>query len=214
MGGIHMNVNLRKTIVIAALTLVTPFVAHSQGFERIALGGKASVWSASDLDNFSLVLDGLGGTEVYEMDDNILFGIRPFVRLGLTRHLALELSHEFTFADSSIMVSSGTGIWKPFEETGFELHASICYGQLDWDDPGDFDSAWGWEAGAAYTFPLSPATNLIVGLAYRDLSFDFDPDALLTELSETRPDVLALSISGDKVDAAGFVADIGILVIF
>jgi len=210
-----MKINIKQIAVGVALAVTMPLVAHSQGFERISLGAKAVVWNVSELDDFWVMLEGQGGTEVYELDESVLFGFRPFVRIGLTQELALELSHEFAFGDDAdIMVSSGTGIWRPFGEKGLELHASICYGQFDWDGPGNFDSTWGWEVGGGYSFSLSDSVSLMVGIAYRDISFDYKVDEMLADLVETRPDVAAVSLSEGSVDSAGVVADIGISVTF
>ncbi len=208
-----MKLNIRQVVVVALMVAV-PLIVHSQGPERISLGVKGVVWSAPDLDDFSVTLEGMQGTVVYETDETALFGVRPFVRFGLTQRLALELSHEFGFGDNvDIMVSSGSGIWKPFGESGLELHASICYGQFDWDGPSTFDNAWGWEVGAGYSFKLSRSASLVAGVAYRDLSFDYDVEALMGELAATRPDVL-VGVSEGSADAAGFLADVGVSITF
>jgi hypothetical protein len=210
-----MKVRIKHVIVCMVLTFALPLTVQGQEFERISLGGKVVVWSVPDLDGFWVALDGLRGTERHEIDDNVLYGVRPFLRVGLIRQLALELSHEFAFGDNAdIMVTSGTGIWRPFSSSGLELHASICYGQLDWDGPGNFDSTWGWEAGGGYSFKLFDSVNLVLGVAYRDLSFDYEVDELLLDLVETRPDVATVRYSRDSVDPSGLVADIGIFVTF
>jgi len=209
-----MKLNIKQVVIAVALMATLPLAVQAQGFERISLGGKAVVWGVPDLDSFSLALDGMAGTEIHGIDESVLFGLRPFVRLGLTSELAVELSHEFAFGGEDIMVSSGTGIWRPFGENGLELHASICYGQFDWDGPGSFDSTWGWEAGAGYSFRLTDSASLVVGLAYRNLSFDYEVDELLLDLAETRPDVAVVSFSQESADAAGVVADIGIFITF
>lgn len=210
-----MKSNIKRVIVVAALMVLPALAVHAQGFERVSLGANGVVWGTPDLDDFSLAFESREGNEVYELDESVLFGVRPFVRLGLTRQLAVELSHEFAFGDEAdIMVSSGTGIWRPFGESGLELHGSICYGQLDWDGPGDFDSAWGWEAGGAYTFRISESVYLLAGVAYRDLSFDYRTADLQEELKETRPDVFGVGLSKDSVDSAGVVGSVGVFVTF
>ena len=215
MGGNRMKRIPVTFVAIAVLVFLKPLVARGQGLERISLGAKAAAWIVPDLDDFSLILDGLRGPEVYETDESVLLGIRPFARLGLTQNLALEISHEFAFSgDSDVMVTSGTGIWRPFSRTGLEFHASICYGQFDWNGPGDVDHTWGWEAGASYRLELTESVCLIAGIAYRDLTFDFDVEGLFTDLAETRPDVAVVSFSQESIDASGAVADIGISVRF
>ncbi len=210
-----MKLKIERVIVVAAVMVLPALAVHAQGVERVSLGANGVVWGMPDLNDFSLAFQTAGATEVYELDQSVVFGVRPFVRFGVTRQLAVELSHEFAFGDdANIMVSSGTGIWRPFGESGLELHASICYGQLDWDGPGDFDSAWGWEAGGAYTFRVSESVYLLAGVAYRDLSFDYNTAALLTDLEETRPDVLAIDLSKGSADAAGVVGSVGVFVTF
>jgi hypothetical protein len=202
-------------ILVATLVVIVPLAAHGQGPERISIGARGVVWAVPDLESFSLALGGIGGTEIYEIDESVLFGGRPFVQLSLTRQLALELSQEFAYGeDTDIMVSSGTGIWRPFGERGLELHASICYGQFDWDGPGGFDSSWGWEIGGGYSFWLSDSVSLVVGVAYRDLSFDYEVDDLLLELAEERPDVGIATLSKESVDSAGVVGSIGVSITF
>jgi len=207
-----MKLNIKQVSVGVAVMVTVPLIVQCQGVERVSLGGKAVVWSVPDL---SLALEGMPGTEIHELDESVLLGFRPFVRLGLTPELAVELSHEFAFGDDAdITVSSGTGIWRPFGETGLELHASICFGQFDWDGPGNFDSTWGWEVGGGYSFRLSDSASLVVGVAYRDLSFDYEVDDSLEDLAGTQPDVTLVSFTEGSVDAAGVVADVGIFITF
>ncbi len=202
-------------IVSAVLALALPLVANAQDFQRVSFGADAAAWFAPDYDGFSIALEGLGPSEFHSIDDTELFGIRPFVRFGLIHELDLELSHEFAFSDGTdLMVSAASGIWRPFGRSGLELHGSICYGQLDWDGPGNFDSNWGWEIGAAYNLRLLQSTSLIFGLAYRDLAFDFEIDDLLDDLPTMRPDVTDVFLTDTEVDAAGVVATAGVLVTF
>lgn len=198
-----MRPNIGQFIVAVVLAVALPFSLYGQGFERVSLGADGVVWSVPELDSFSLELVGMDGTEVHEVDETVLFGVRPFLRFGLTRRFALELSHEFAFGDDvDIMVSSGTGIWRPVQESGLELHASICYGQFDWGGPGTFDSTWGWEAGAGYSFKLSDSASLVVGVAYRDLSFDYDVDRLRSEFEEARAEEIEELREEIEIEAA------------
>jgi len=208
----------RRTILFAILcigwVLALPIPSQAQDFQRISFGGDAVAWSVSEMDGFSVTLSGPDGTEIREIGDSVLFGFRPFIRFGLIRELDLEVSHEFSFgSDVDIMVSSATGIIRPFGGTGLELHASICYGQFDWGDIPDFDSAWGWEIGASYNFKLSRSAGLIVGVAYRDLSFEVDLDKTLSDLEQTRPGT-TVAVFEENADAAGVVGTVGVLISF
>lgn len=207
-----MKLNLKQVIVAVALTLTLPLTGHGQGFERISLGAKGVYWSVPDLDTFSLGIEGPGLSEIHEIGESELFGVRPFLRLGLTRRLAVELSHEFAFGDDvDLTVSSGSGIWRPFGESGLEFHASICYGQLDWGGPGDFESAWGWEVGGGYSLRLFRSVSLVAGVAYRDLSFAYNVVDLLDQIAET---AVSLSLPQESADSAGVVAGIGVFITF
>jgi hypothetical protein len=211
-----VNAKIIKHVILSvALALLLPLVAHSQDFQRVSFGADATAWFAPDLDGFSMALGGPGVAEIHEIDDTALFGLRPFVRFGLLQGLDLELSHEFAFSgDTDIMVSSASGIWRPFGQSGLELHASICYGQFDWDGPGNFDSNWGWEIGAGYNLRLLQSASLIFGVAYRDLTFDFEIDEMLQDFTTTRPDVSDVLLTDTEVDAAGVVASAGVLITF
>jgi len=206
-----MKLNIGQVIVASALIVTAAAAVRGQGVERYALGVNGTVWSVPDLDRFSVVI---GGAEE-GIEDTVLYGVRPFVRLGLSSHLALEVSHEFAFGDDvDVMVSSGSGIWNPFGGGGLELHASICFGQFDWDGPGNFNSAWGWEVGGAYSFRISNSVRLLIGIAYRDLSFDYDLAELLVELAETAGGAEGVTVSEGSADSAGAVGNIGLSVTF
>jgi hypothetical protein len=201
--------------VCLGLALALPVLSHAQDFQRISIGSHAAVWSVPQMDGFSVAVIGPEGTEIRDVDDTVLFGFRPFVRLGLIREFDIELSHEFAFgSDVDVMVSSASGIVRPFAGSGLEFHASICYGQLDWDDITAFDSSWGWEVGVGYNFRLSPSAALVIGLAYRDLSFEVDVDKTQARVKETRPEVTDVALSEDSLDAAGIVANAGIYITF
>lgn len=216
MGGRHMTSRIIKCSAVAlGLLLLEPLAAQGQDFQRVSLGADVVAWFAPDLDNFAMALAADGTVEAYQIDDSVLYGFRPFIRLGLTRRFDIEISHEFDFGDDvEPMVSAASAIWRPFSRSGLELHGSICYGQFDWDGPGTFKSSWGWEVGAAYNLPLLAGMNLILGVAYRDIAMDFKVDKFLEELEETRPEVTTVSFSDTEVDTAGIVASAGVLITF
>jgi hypothetical protein len=206
---------IKPVVVSVALAFVLPLAGHAQDFQRISFGADAAAWFAPDLDAFSIALEGPGRTEIHEIGDTALFGIRPFVRFGLIHGLDIELSHEFGFSDDTdVMVSAASGVWRPFGQGGLELHASLCYGQFDWNGPGNFESTWGWEIGAGYNLRLLDTVSLLLGVAYRDLTFDFQIDDLLEHLPEERPDVTDVYLTDTKVDTGGVVATAGVLVTF
>ncbi len=204
----------------SGLLFLLPLSGQTLSSQRISLGGDAVMWAAPDLDSFSMAVSSPAGAEVHEMDSTVLYGVRPFVRFGLLQWLDIELSHEFAFGDETdLMVSSASGIVRPFGEGGLELHASICYGQLKWDGPGNFDSNWGWEIGAGYNFRFTDSLSLLIGVAYRDLAFDYDVSDAIGELMEKLPEgteseAIMVALSEEEVDAAGVVASAGVLVTF
>lgn len=206
-----MRINVKQVAGTLAVTVALPLVALGQQVERFALGADAVVWGAPDLDSFSLSITGTEGTAVHEIGDTVLYGIRPFIRIGASKEFAAELSHEFVFGDDvDVMVSSATAILRPFGKSGLEVHASLCFGQMDWDGPGGFDSAWGWEVGAGYTFKLSDSAVVLIGIAYRDVSFHYDLEGLVEEL----PKDSTVSLPDESVDSAGVVGTAGFFVIF
>jgi hypothetical protein len=203
------------TVVALGFALLAPIAASGQDFQRVSFGADVTAWFTSGLDDFAMALIGDGIIETHQIDDGALYGFRPFVRLGLIRQFDLEFSHEFGFGDDvEAMVTAASGIWRPFSKSGFELHASICYGQFDWDGPGTFKSTWGWEVGAGYNLALLQNVSLIFGVAYRDITMDFKADKFLDELAETRPEVTTVSFSETEGDTAGVVASAGVLVTF
>jgi hypothetical protein len=207
-----VKTDLQHLVAALTLTVALPFLAHAQEVERFSVGIDAAVWDASNIEDFSVVIrSDTEIAQVHSIADSVPYGVRPFLRLGLSRELAVELSHEFSFGDDvDIMVSSASAIWRPFGQRGLELHASLCYGQLHWDGPGDFNSPWGWEAGAGYSFWLSESPALIVGVAYRDLSFGLE----LEELQEQLPQGMSASASETSLDSAGVVGSLGFFFIF
>lgn len=207
---------MKCSVVALGFVFLMPLAAQGQDFQRVSFGADVTAWLTPNLDDFAMALAADGAVEEFEIDDSVLYGMRPFVRFGLIRQFDLELSHEFAFGDDAdAMVSAASGIWRPFGKSGLELHASICYGQFDWSGPGDFESTWGWEIGAGYNLPLFETVTLVFGVAYRDITLDFKEDELLEDLAETRPEVVTtVSFSETDVDTAGVVASAGVMVTF
>jgi hypothetical protein len=209
------NKIVKCSVVALGFAILVPLAAQGQDFQRVSFGADVTAWFVPDLDGFAMALASNGTVETHAIDDSVLYGFRPFVRLGLLRQFDLQLSHEFAFGDDAEpMVSAASGIWRPFSRSGLELHASICYGQFDWDGPGAFKSSWGWEIGAGYNLALLESVSLLFGVAYRDITMDFKVDKFLRELGETRPDITTVSFSETQVDTAGVVASAGVLITF
>ena len=156
--------------------------AAADDFNRVALMLKGGAYLPQNVDEFVVT----SGATTYRISDDAApqFGLEALVRFNKVIGLYASADAVFisdidwyNFAAGPVLTIPAGKSVVPYVKGG------AVYGDFSWDAPGEFDSAFGWEAAAGVHF-LQSNVKLGIEFAYRDLSFDYsDPSAVASQES-------------------------------
>jgi hypothetical protein len=166
---------------------------------RFSVGVKSSYFLASNTDNFKIKDTSGGNPYTWSFKSpKVYSSLVSAYRFNPATSIEAAIERAFFTKLDVWHVKMGPKF--EFREVGgFTPYAkgSLVLGHLDWDDaPGDFDTAWGWEAGVGVSFTRE---KLQFGLetSYRAIKYDYNsPSRDGVTATDSQLDFSGVALSG------------------